>query len=82
MALSLITFCGYSQDVVAKITEEQRDLLRGRLVVKDVYFNVDAQDSLGNYYIGILEMAQCKEPDLQWIKQLPKSVYKPKPFTP
>lgn len=65
--------------MIAIITLEQRELLRGKYVSTDILFNVDVQDINGNYIIGEEEINQCDNPDLAWLKNLELSVYNPKP---
>ena len=58
--------------IVAKLTKEQAEQLKGKEVVKDNYFN-PILDADGNYIISLEEVEQC---DIKWVKTLPQIEYK------
>lgn len=60
--------------IVAKLTQEQADKLRGKEYAKDNLFN-PVQDNNDNWVISIEEVHQC---DIDWVKKLPTIDYKPK----
>jgi len=60
--------------IVAKLTDEQCEQLRGVEVVKDNYFN-PIKDGENNWIISIEEVELC---DIEWVKELPKIEYIPK----
>lgn len=59
--------------IVAKLTQEQAEKLKGKEVVKDNYFN-PILDADNNYIISLEEVEQC---DIKWVKDLPQIEYKP-----
>jgi hypothetical protein len=59
--------------IVALLTEEQAEQLRGVEVVKDNYFN-PLQDKNGNWIISLEEVEQCS---IDWVKDLELIEYKP-----
>lgn len=58
--------------IVAKLTQEQAEKLKGKEVVKDNYFN-PILDADNNYIISLEEVEQC---DIKWVKYLPQIEYK------
>lgn len=58
--------------IVAKLTQEQAEQLKGKEVVKDNYFN-PILDANGNYIISLEEVEQS---DIKWLKTLPQIEYK------
>jgi len=58
--------------IVAKLTQDQAEQLKGKEVVKDNYFN-PILDSDGNYIISLEEVEQC---DMEWVKLLPLIEFK------
>ena len=61
--------------IVAKITPQQADELKGVQFVPDNYFN-PIQDGNGNWIISLEEVEQCI---IDWVKDLPMIEYTPKP---
>jgi len=61
--------------MIAIITQEQRDSLVGFEFMPQTFFNLDVKDINDNYFIDEVEIGQC---DIQWIKDLPLTVYQPK----
>lgn len=59
--------------IVAKLTQEQAEKLKGLEVVKDNYFN-PILDADNNYIISLEEVEQC---DIEWVKDLPQIEYNP-----
>lgn len=59
--------------IVAKLTQEQAEKLKGEEVVKDSYFN-PILDADGNYVISLEEVEQS---NIEWVKDLPQIEYKP-----
>lgn len=59
--------------IVAQLTQEQAEQLKGKEVVKDNYFN-PILDADGNYIISLEEVEQS---DIKWVKDLPQIEYKP-----
>ena len=64
---------------VVLLTQEQSQLLEGRMFTLDSYFYI-REDIDGNYFITIFEQENCTNPELQWIKKCPRIEYKPKPM--
>lgn len=60
--------------IVAKLTQEQAEQLKGVQFIQDNYFN-PIQDVNGNWIISLEEVDQC---DIDWVKELPHIEYKPK----
>lgn len=59
--------------IVAKLTTEQAQQLKGLEFIKDNRFN-PILDRNGNYIISLEEVEQCS---LEWVKQLPQIIYEP-----
>ena len=59
--------------IVAKLTQEQAEQLKGLEVVKNNYFN-PILDADNNYIISLEEVEQC---DIEWVKTLPQIEYNP-----
>ena len=64
---------------VLLLTQEQAELIKGRMFTIDSYFLVQ-QDADDNYFITVFESDNCTNPELQWIKRCPLIEYKPKPI--
>ena len=60
--------------IVAKLTQQQADELRGKEYTKDSVFN-PIQDANDNWVISLEEVEQC---DIKWVKELPLIEYEPK----
>jgi hypothetical protein len=60
--------------IVAKLTAEQADELRGKKYAKDNVFN-PIQDDNNNWVISIEEVEAC---DIEWVKELPLIEFEPK----
>lgn len=58
--------------IVAKLTTEQAEQLKGVEFIKDIFFN-PILDADGNYIISLEEVEQCS---IEWVKDLPKIEYK------
>ena len=54
---------------IHKLTEEQKDLLVGKMFVKDNYFN-PIQDANGNWVVSVEEVDKCNIEEFMWIKEL------------
>ena len=59
--------------IVAKITQQQSDELKGVQFVPDNYFN-PIEDVNGNWIISLEEVEQCS---IEWVKKLPLIEYEP-----
>lgn len=59
--------------MVAKLTLEQTQQLKGVQFIQDNYFN-PIQDKNGNWIISLEEVDQC---DIEWVKELPHIEYEP-----
>lgn len=59
--------------MVAKLTPEQAEQLKGVQFIQDNYFN-PIQDKNGNWIISIEEVEQC---NIEWVKLLPLINYEP-----
>ena len=53
--------------IVAQLTQEQAEQLKGVEFVNDNFFN-PILDADGNYIISLEEVNQC---DIDWVKELP-----------
>jgi hypothetical protein len=60
---------------VAILTEQQKDQLVGQQYAPDSYFN-PIQDEDNNWIISVEEIQST---DIQWVKELPLTEFKPKP---
>lgn len=60
--------------IVAKLTTEKANELKGVEFVPDNYFNC-VKDAKGNWIISIQEVNQCS---IAWVKELPQIEYEPK----
>jgi hypothetical protein len=67
--------------IVAQLTPEQADELKGKEFVQDNYFN-PIQDVNDNWIISVEEIDQCVNPEFMWVKELPLIPYEPKPTPP
>lgn len=63
--------------IVAQLTPEQAEQLKGVEFVQDNFFN-PIQDLNGNYIISLEEQEQC---NIQWVKDLQRIEYLPKETT-
>ena len=61
--------------IVALLTPEQAEELKGQLYAPDSYFN-PIQDANDNWIISTQEQDQCS---IDWVKELPLLEYIPKP---
>ena len=61
--------------IVALLTPEQAEELKGQLYAPDSYFN-PIQDADDNWIISTQEQDQCS---IDWVKELPLLEYIPKP---
>jgi len=59
--------------IVALLTQQQAEQLKGIEVVKDNFFN-PIQDKNGNWIISLEEVNQCS---IEWVKNLPLIDFKP-----
>ena len=60
--------------IVALLTQEQAEQLKGQLYAPDSYFN-PIQDADDNWIISTQEQEQCL---IEWVQELPLIEYKPK----
>ena len=60
--------------IVALLTPEQAEQLKGQLYAQDSYFN-PIQDADDNWIISTQEQEQCS---IDWVKELPLIEYKQK----
>jgi hypothetical protein len=67
-----------TNELVALLTETQKDQLVGQLYAPDSYFN-PIQDADGNWIISTQEQEFCVNPEFLWVKDLPLIPYKPQP---
>lgn len=65
-------------ELVALLTEAEKDQLVGQLYAPDSYFN-PIQDADGNWIISTQEVDFCVNPDFLWVKNLPLIPYNPAP---
>lgn len=61
--------------IVALLTPEQAEQLKGQLYAPDSYFN-PIQDADNNWIISTQEQEQCS---IDWVTELPLIEYIPKP---
>lgn len=66
---------------VGVLTVEDKDSLIGQWYMEDSYFN-PIQDEDDKWVISVEEIAQCINPDFEWIKNIPLIPYNPKPSPP
>ena len=59
--------------IVAQLTQEQTESLKGVEVITGSYFN-PIQDKNGNWIISLEEVDQCS---IEWVKELPLIEYVP-----
>ena len=62
---------------VGLLTEEQKNQLTGQLFAPDSYFYA-VQDINDNWFISIIEIMNCVNPDFLWVKDLDLIPYDPK----
>jgi hypothetical protein len=67
-----------TNELVALLTETQKDQLVGQLYAPDSYFN-PIQDADGNWIISTQEQEFCVVEEFLWVKDLPLIPYKPTP---
>jgi hypothetical protein len=67
-----------TNELVALLTETQKNELVGQLYAPDSYFN-PIQDADGNWIISTQEQEFCTNPEFLWVKDLPLIPYKPGP---
>ena len=65
-----------TNELVALLTETQKDQLVGQLYAPDSYFN-PIQDADGNWIISTQEQEFCVNPEFLWVKDLPLIPYNP-----
>ena len=70
-----------TNELVALLTETQKDELIGQLYAPDSYFN-PIQDADGNWVISTQEQEFCTNPEFLWVKDLPLIPYNPAPSPP
>jgi len=64
--------------IVAQLTPEQAEQLKGVEFVQDSFFN-PIQDNSDNWIISLDEMEQCVNNEFMWVKDLPLIDYHPVP---
>jgi hypothetical protein len=67
-----------TNELVALLTEAEKDQLVGQLYAPDSYFN-PIQDADGNWIISTQEQEFCVVEEFLWVKDLPLIPYKPVP---
>lgn len=67
-----------TNELVALLTESEKDQLVGQLYAPDSYFN-PIQDADENWIISTQEQEFCIVPEFLWVKDLPLIPYKPAP---
>lgn len=67
-----------TNELVALLTEAQKDQLVGQSYGPDSYFN-PIQDVDENWIISTQEQEFCVNPEFLWVKDLPLIPYQPKP---
>ena len=66
---------------VGVLTVEDKDSLIGPRYMEDSFFN-PIQDADDKWVISVEEIAQCVNPDFEWLKNIPLIPFKPKPAPP
>ena len=66
---------------VGLLTLQQKQDLIGQWYMPDSYFN-PIQDNENRWVISTQEIAQCVNPDFQWVKNIPLIPFVPKPSPP
>ena len=61
--------------IVHLLTDEQKDLLENVKYAENSYFN-PVKNSDNNWVISDLEVNDCNNSDLEWLKYLPKIEFK------
>ena len=64
--------------LVGLLTEVQKDELIGVVYAPDSFYN-PIQDLNDNWIISVEEIANTINPDTEWVKDLPLTIYIPKP---
>ena len=64
--------------LVGLLTEVQKDELIGVAYAPDSFYN-PIQDLNENWIISVEEIASTINPDTEWVKDLPLTIYIPKP---
>ena len=64
--------------LVGLLTELQKDELIGVAYAPDSFYN-PIQDLNDNWIISVEEIASTINPDTEWVKDLPLTIYIPKP---
>ena len=54
---------------VGALTEQQKDQLTGQWFAPDSYFNA-VQDANGVWFISIIQIQDCINPEFLWVKDL------------
>ena len=62
---------------VGLLTEEQKNQLNGQWFAPDSYFYA-VKDINDNWFISIIEIMNCVNPDFLWVKDLDLIPYDPK----
>lgn len=65
--------------IVAKITQEQADSLKGTEFIEGNYFN-PIQDANDNWIISIEEIENNVNPNFDWLKELEMIIFVPKQY--
>jgi hypothetical protein len=63
---------------VGLLTETEKNKLIGQTFAPDSYFH-SVQDINDNWFISIIQMMDCVNPDFLWVKDLDLIPYEPKP---
>lgn len=64
--------------LVGLLTLEQKELIHGQWYAPDSFYN-EILDLNDNWIISVEEIANTINPDTQWVKDLPLTIYIPKP---
>lgn len=64
--------------LVGLLTELQKDELQGQWYAPDSFYN-SIQDLNENWIISVEEIANTINPETEWVKDLPLTIYIPKP---
>ena len=65
--------------LVGLLTLEQKELIHGQWYAPDSFYN-EILDLNDNWIISVEEIANTINPDTQWVKDLPLTIYIPKPI--
>lgn len=64
--------------LVGLLTLEQKELIHGQWYAPDSFYN-EILDLNDNWIISVEEIANTINPDTLWVKDLPLTIYIPKP---